>query len=156
MASKSCPSSPKGGQPGQVAKVFGRDIDFGTQIKVYGHNAEGQRRYSAPPLEATRRQRRIGNPSWRMISTSHAERLNLSVRLFGRRFTRLTIGYSKKLENHRHAVALFVAHFNFCRIHSALKIKATEFGETQQRTPAMAAGLADHPWTVEELLAVNS
>jgi transposase-like protein/IS1 family transposase len=141
----------KGRQPGMVAKVFRKKIDFGTEMKIYGHNAEGQRRYSAPPLEATRRQCRIGSPNRDMISTSHAERLNLSVRLFGRRFTRLTLGFSKKLANHRHAVALFIAHFNFCRVHSALKIKATETTEAQQRTPAMAAGLTDRIWTVNEL-----
>ena len=76
-----------------------------------------------------------------MVTMSHAERANLSVRLFNRRFTRLTLGYSKKLENHCHAVALFVAHFNFCRVHSAHK-----------QTPAMAAGLTDRVWTVQELL----
>ena len=70
--------------------------------------------------------------------------MNLSVRLFNRRFTRKTLGYSKKLENLRYAVALFVAHFNFCRIHSA-----------HGRTPAQAANLTDHQWTIEEMLRVN-
>jgi hypothetical protein len=78
------------------------------------------------------------------ISTSHVERTNLSVRLFTRRFTRLTLGYSKKLQNLKHAVALFLAHFNFCRVHS-----------THKQTPAMAAGLADHAWSVSELLSHN-
>lgn len=131
----------QGRAPGQVARVFGNAIDFGTEIKSYGHDPEGQRRYSAPPLTGIRRRCRLGNPNPRMVTTSHAERANLSVRLFNRRFTRLTLGYSKKIENHRHAVALFVAHFNFCRVHSSIKA-----------TPAMAAGLADHVWTVEELL----
>jgi hypothetical protein len=67
--------------------------------------------------------------------------MNLSARLFNRRFTRLTLGYSKKLANLRHAVALFIAHFNFCRVHSAHK-----------QTPARFAGLTDHTWTVAELL----
>jgi hypothetical protein len=71
--------------------------------------------------------------------------MNLSVRTFNRRFTRLSIGYSKKLENHKLAVALFVAHFNFCRVHSAHK-----------QTPAMAAKLTDHVWTVEELLTAQN
>jgi hypothetical protein len=66
---------------------------------------------------------------------------NLSVRLFNRRFTRLTLGYSKKLENLKHSVALLVAHFNFCRVHSAVG-----------QTPAQACGLADHQWTIEELM----
>jgi hypothetical protein len=77
-----------------------------------------------------------------MATTSHCERTNLSVRLFNRRFTRLTLGYSKKLENLRHAVALFVAHFNFCRVHSA-----------HGKTPAHEAGLTNRTWTIEEMLA---
>src|SRR2546427_10059398 len=127
--------------PCQVATVFGQAINFGTEIKMYGRDAEGQRRYSAPPLTGVRRRARIGNPDRKTICTSHAERGNLSVRLFNRRFTRLTLGYSKKIENHRHAVAIYVAHFNFCRKHSA-----------HGQTPAQAAGLTDHVWTVAELL----
>ncbi len=79
-----------------------------------------------------------------MVSTSHAERCNLSVRLFTRRLTRLTLGYSKKIENHRYAIALFTAHFDFCRVHSAHK-----------QTPAQAAGLTDHVWSVAELLSAS-
>lgn len=75
------------------------------------------------------------------ICTSHVERHNLSIRTFLRRFTRLALGFSKKLENLSAAVALYIAHYNFCRVHGALK-----------RTPAMRAGLTGHPWTVEELL----
>jgi hypothetical protein len=75
-------------------------------------------------------------------AVSHVERTNLSVRLFTRRYTRLTMGFSKKFENHKYAVALFIAHFNFCRVHSAHK-----------KTPAMAAGLTEKPWTIEEMLA---
>jgi len=95
---------------------------------------------------------RIGNPDGSTISTSHAERANLSVRLFNRRFTRLTLGYSKKLDNHCHAVAPFIAHFNFCRTHSALKVKARETTPAQERSPAQTAGLSNHAWTVAELL----
>src|SRR6267142_623387 len=129
----------KGKTLGAVKQVFEDKIDYATEIKQYGHNAEGQRRYSAPPLTGIRRRRRIGNPVERMVTTSHAERCNLSVRLFNRRFTRLTLGYSKKLDNHRHAVALFIAHFNFCREHSAFK--------PEKMTPAMAAEITDHTWT---------
>jgi hypothetical protein len=86
-----------------------------------------------------------GDPAPDMISTSYVERTNLSVRLFNRRFTRLTLGYSKKLENLKYSVALFIAHFNFCRVHSAHK-----------QTPAMAAGLADHVWTIDELLKADT
>lgn len=77
-----------------------------------------------------------------MICTSHAKRTDLSVRLFNRRFTRKTLGYSKKLRNLKLSVALLVAHFNFCRVHSA-----------HGMTPAMAAGLTNHVWTVAELLS---
>jgi len=86
----------------------------------------------------------IGRPSRRYITVNHAERNNLSVRLFNRRFTRKTLGFSKKLQNHKHSVALQAAHFNFCRKHSA-----------HGQTPAMAAGLTDHVWAVEELLTAR-
>jgi hypothetical protein len=99
------------------------------------------RRYSPPRCTEIRTQIHIGNPNWNQISTSHVERTNLSVRLFTRRFTRLTLGYSKTLANLKHAVALFVAHFNFCRVHSAHK-----------KTPAMAAGLTDRVWQISDLL----
>ena len=87
----------------------------------------------------------IGNPDRSKISTSHVERTNLSVRLFSRRFTRLTLGYSKKLANLKYAVALFIAHFNFCRKHSSL----------DGQTPAQVAGLTDHIWGIEELLSAT-
>jgi hypothetical protein len=87
------------------------------------------------------RRRRIGKPNRAMICASHSERVNLSVRIFTRRLTRLTLGFSKKLANLKFAVALFIAHFNFCRVHSA-----------HGQTPAVAAGLTDHVWTIAELL----
>jgi hypothetical protein len=77
-----------------------------------------------------------------MATTAHAERTNLSVRTFGRRYTRCCLGFSKKLDNLKYAFALFAWHFNFCRKHSA-----------HGQTPAQAAGIADHAWTVEEMLA---
>ena len=76
-----------------------------------------------------------------MICTSHVERSNLTMRTFLRRMTRLCLGFSKKLENLKAAVALYFAHYNFCRIHGTLRV-----------TPAMEAGLTDHVWTLEELL----
>jgi len=79
----------------------------------------------------------------KLATTCHAERMNLSVRLFNRRFTRKTLGFSKKLDNLRHAVTIFAAHFNFVRKHSA-----------HGRTPAQAAGLTDRAWTIEELLTM--
>jgi hypothetical protein len=91
----------------------------------------------------------------REVTVNHAERQNLSVRLFNRRFTRLTLGYSRKLANLEHSVALMVAFHNFCRPHSALHQKATETTPAKQRTPAMAIGVTDHVWSVQELLSEN-
>jgi hypothetical protein len=84
---------------------------------------------------------RLGNPDMKLASTCHVERTNLSVRIFTRRFTRCTLGFSKKADNLKFAVALFAAHFNFCRVHSA-----------HGQTPAQAAGLTDKVWTIKELL----
>jgi hypothetical protein len=114
-------------------------------VKQYANPNDGtkgcERRYSPSVCTGARKVIRIGNPSPDLISTSYVERTNLSVRLFNRRFTRLTLGYSKKLANLKHSVALFVAHFNFCRKHSTIN-----------KTPAMAAKLENHQWTIEELL----
>lgn len=132
------------GRNGAVYRAFGEEIDYGTEIKIY-HNSREQkeyRRYSPPEMMATHRTSRIGEPDRKFINISHAERTNLSVRLFNRRQTRLTLGYSKKLANHKHAAAIFVAHFNFCRKHSA-----------HGQSPAQAAGLTDHAWTISELVA---
>jgi IS1 family transposase len=126
---------------GAVAEIFGDDIDYGTEVKWYGYELNEQRRYSAPPCIGVTRRARIGSPVKELICTSHVERTNLTLRLFNRRATRLTLGYSKTLANHKHATALFIAFFNFCRVHSTL-----------HKTPAMAAGLTDHVWTVAELL----
>ncbi|MGA8274388.1 MAG: IS1 family transposase, partial [Candidatus Sulfotelmatobacter sp.] len=83
-----------------------------------------------------------GNPDPKHISTSFVERQNLTMRMSMRRFTRLTNGFSKKFENHCHSVALHYMHYNFCRVHSSLRV-----------TPAMEAGLSDHVWTLVELLS---
>jgi transposase-like protein/IS1 family transposase len=128
---------------GAITDTFGGDVDFAQQIKTYLNyptTVQDHRRYSSFGVKSVRTLVHIGEPERNKISTSHVERTNLSVRLFTRRFTRLTLGYSKTLANLKHAVALFVAHFNFCRVHSAHK-----------QTPAHAAGLTDHAWTVEEL-----
>jgi hypothetical protein len=84
-----------------------------------------------------------GNPDPKHISTSYVERQNLTMRMSMRRFTRLTNAFSKKLENHVAAVALHFMHYNFCRIHQSLRV-----------TPAMAAGVAKSPWTVEDLVGL--
>jgi transposase-like protein/IS1 family transposase len=126
---------------GAVKEVFGQSVDYATEIKYFGTPTPNQIRRGRKELIGIRKHRSIGRPNLDTTTTAHVERTNLSVRLFNRRFTRLTLGYSKKLENLRFSVALFVAHFNFCRVHSAHK-----------QTPAMTANLTDHPWTVSELM----
>jgi transposase-like protein len=127
---------------GVISEVFGDGIDYASEVKVFQNPRKTYWNvFTKPTVVAIKRKARIGNPDLSMSTTCHAERMNLSVRLFNRRFTRQTLGYSKKLENLRHSVALFIWHFNFCRVHSAHK-----------QTPAMAAGLADRQWTIREML----
>ncbi len=126
------------GSGGAVAGIFGNEVDYATEVKTFAKPAY----YLPRELVSCWRSRRIGDPDMAMASTAHAERTNLSVRTFTRRFTRCTLGFSKKLENLKYAVALFVWHFNFCRVHSA-----------HGKTPAQAAGLTEKRWTIEELLA---
>jgi transposase-like protein/IS1 family transposase len=125
-------------------------VDYAQQIKTFGAPLDSfgnELRYTPRRCIGVRTKKIFGTPYDRLITTSHAERNNLNVRHFNRRFTRLTLGYSKKIMNLRFAVALFVTHYNFCRIHSALKKKSLK-----GKTPAMAAKLTDHQWTIEELL----
>ena len=131
------------GKRGAVFQTFGHDIDYGTEVKAFAPDRETRQPWRFAPLicNVVKRTARIGNPDLRTINTSRVERLNLSIRTFNRRFTRCALGFSKKLANHKHSVALLAAFYNFCRVHSAHK-----------KTPAMAAGLTDHAWTVEELL----
>jgi hypothetical protein len=116
--------------------------DFAQLIKVYASPREGEQRYSpadvveAIPIVVS------GNPDPAKICTSHVERQNLTMRMQIRRLTRLTNGFSKKLENHRAAVALHFGFYNFCQLHGSLRV-----------TPAMGAGITDHVWDVRELLA---
>ena len=116
--------------------------DFAQLIKVYRATPEGERRYS--PAEVVSREvvRVMGNPDPKKICTSHIERQNLTMRMHIRRVTRLTNGFSRKLENHWAALALYFAHYNFCRIHSTIRV-----------TPAMEAGITDHIWELAELVA---
>jgi IS1 family transposase len=120
---------------GAVFQVFRGSIDYGTEMKYFAKTPGlgPDRRENPVVLQWIRRQVKIGHPDPHKITTAHVERTNLSARLFDRRFTRKTLGYSKKLANLKHAVALLVAHFDFCRVHSA-----------HGQTPAMAAGLTDH------------
>lgn len=132
-----------------VEGAFGWDgVDFATCVKTFGSATQGYGRYSPPRFTGALRSRVMGQPRRRDVSTSHVERLNLSIRMHGRRYTRLTNGFSKKFENHVHATALFFAYANFCKVHSTLTAQANGI----HRTPAMAAGLMDRVWTVTDLL----
>jgi IS1 family transposase len=128
--------------PGAVEEAFGDGCTFGTVEKHYSapQAVEAARRYSPAEVVSITTRAVIGAPTH--ISTSYVERQNLTLRMSQRRFTRLTNAFSKKLENHRAAVALYAAHYNFCRVHEALRI-----------TPAMQLGVTDHVWTIGELVA---
>jgi IS1 family transposase len=127
-----------------VEGAFGADIDYAMLVKLYGSSGDNpEARYSPASCIGCRTGVLAGNPDPKHISTSYVERQNLSMRMGMRRFTRLTNGFSKKLENHGHQVALYFMHYNFCRVHKTLRV-----------TPAMEAGLADHVWTIEELCAL--
>lgn len=126
-----------------VEDAFGADIDYAMLIKVYGEAPEGQRRYSPPEVVATEIAVIQGKPDKAHVSTSYVERQNLTMRMSMRRFTRLTNAFSKKVENHAHAVALHFMHYNFGRIHKTLRV-----------TPAMEAGVSDHVWSLEEIAAL--
>lgn len=126
-------------------------VDFAQIIKTYGiplDETERQRRYSPAVCTGAIKTPIMGDPDMEKVSTSYVERSNLSMRMGMRRFTRLTNGFSKKAENHAHAVSLYFMHYNYCRPHLTLP-KAKKGIKT---TPAMAAGIADHVWTVEEIL----
>lgn len=128
-----------------VFDAFGPLVDFAQLVKVYESNTErtAQARYSPARHIATKKRRISGDPDMRTISTSHVERQNLTMRMGMRRFTRLTNGFSKKIQNHENAVALHFMHYNFVRVHQTLKT-----------TPAVAAGIADHVWTIDEIVAL--
>lgn len=123
------------------AAFLARPIDYGMLIKIYGDGQPGK--YSPSECIGARREAVMGLPEIAHISTSHAERNNLTMRMQMRRFTRLTNGFSKSVVNHRLACAVHFVHYNFCRIHQSLRI-----------TPAMAAGLTDHVWEMAELIAL--
>jgi hypothetical protein len=123
--------------------AFGTDIDYARLIKVYGSDPNAEKRYTPPVVIETKVQIVSGNPAIEHISTSYIERQNLQMRMSMRRFTRLTNGHSKKVENHEHALALHYIHYNFARVQ-----------RTIGGTPAMAAGLADRPWSVDEIVGL--
>ena len=124
-----------------IEGAFGCEVDYAMLVKIYGNDSAPDSRYSPPECIACQQAVVNGWPEKRHISTSHVERQNLTMRMQMRRFTRLTNGFSKKLENHAYAVAIHYMHYNFCRVHKTLRV-----------TPAMQAGIADHVWTIEEML----
>ncbi len=125
-----------------VHGAFGVDVDYAMLVKIYG-NDSFDRRYSTGECIGCQTAVLSGSPDPKHISTSYVERQNLTMRMSMRRFTRLTNGFSKKIDNHYAAIALHFMHYNFCRVHKSLRV-----------TPAMEAKLATHVWTVEELVAL--
>jgi IS1 family transposase len=128
-----------------VEQAFGGavGVDYAMLIKIYGPEYAGAGRYSPPACIGTEEKHVCGMADSRHVSTSHIERQNLTMRMAMRRFTRLTNAFSKKVENHAHAIALHYMHYNYCRIHQTLRV-----------TPAMQAGLANRVWDLEDLAAL--
>jgi IS1 family transposase len=122
-------------------EAFGADVDYGQAVKFYEADPIGPGRYSPPHVVRQEKAVITGRPDQAHISTSLVERQNLTMRMSMRRFTRLTNGFSKKVENHRAAVALHFAHYNFVRLHRTIRC-----------TPAMAANVSRHLWSMQELV----
>jgi IS1 family transposase len=129
--------------PDAIEAAFGSEVDYAQLHKIYGAATPDESRYSPATCIGADMKVVSGDPDPKHVSTSYVERQNLTMRMHMRRFTRLTNGFSKKFDNHVYAVALHFMHYNFCRIHQTLRI-----------TPAMAAGLTDHVWSLEELCAL--
>jgi IS1 family transposase len=127
--------------PKAVAKIFGETIDHATLVKVYA-NVHSTTRYAPMEVVRTKVDAASGNPDLSKANTSYVERANLTMRMGMRRYTRLTNAHSKKYANHVYALALFFMVYNFVRKHSSIKT-----------TPAMAAGIADRQWTMEDIVA---
>jgi IS1 family transposase len=125
-----------------VEGAFGGGVDYAMLIKLFGNSGANtpERKYSPAECSGTKTVKISGAPDEKHISTSYVERQNLTMRMGMRRFTRLTNGFSKKVENHMAAVSLHFMHYNFARVHKTLRV-----------TPAMEAGIADHVWTLEEI-----
>lgn len=123
-----------------VEGAFGADVDYAQLVKMYGNTIGAPGRYSPAECTGSKKIRREGNPDIAHVSTSYVERQNLTMRMHMRRFTRLTNAFSKKVENHAHAVALHMMYYNFVRIHKTLRV-----------TPAMAAGVTDRLWEIADI-----
>lgn len=123
-----------------VEDAFGSKVDYAMLVKLYGGPQEPEKRYGPAECIGAMASTVTGKPDTRYISTSYVERQNLTMRMSMRRFTRLTNGFSKKVDNHYHALALYFMYYNFCRVHQTLRV-----------TPAMEAGISDHVWTLSEL-----
>lgn len=128
---------------GAVERAFRGDVDYAQLVKIYGETSEGQKRYSPAECVGCERHAVVGYPDPEHVSTSFIERANLTMRMGMRRFTRLTNGFSKKIENHTAAVALHMMHYNFVRIHQTLRT-----------TPAMAAGVTSKLWEIADIVAL--
>jgi hypothetical protein len=127
-----------------VENAFGAEVDYAMLDKIYSApSREGQTRYSQAECCGTRKIKVRGNPAMAQVSTSFVERQSLTMRMSMRRMTRLTNGFSKKIENQGHAAALHFMHYNFCRIHQTLRV-----------TPAIEAGISDHAWSLEEIVGL--
>ncbi len=126
-----------------VIDAFADQIDYAQLVKYFGNSPESQKRYSPAICAGCKKIIRLGDPEEKLISTSYVERQNLTMRMSMRRFTRLTNGFSKKVQNHEAAVALHFMYYNFARIHQTLRI-----------TPAMAAGMSNHVWSFQEIAAL--
>lgn len=125
-----------------VEGAFGADVDFAQLVKLYGPSIAAPGRYSPAECIGAKKVRVEGNPDIAHVSTSYVERQNLTMRMSMRRFTRLTNAFSKKLENHIHALALYFVFYNFTRVHKTLRM-----------SPAMAAGITDHLWSLDDVVA---
>jgi IS1 family transposase len=128
---------------GAVADAFGGDVDFAMLQKIYAAAPGGETRYSPADCIGCEKRAVSGNPDPKRVSTSYVERANLSMRMGLRRYTRLTNAHSKKLENHCAALAIYFMHYNFARIHSTIRC-----------SPAMAAGVTPHLWSIAEIVAL--
>ena len=128
---------------GAVLDAFGGDVDYAMLQKIYAPAPGGETRYSPAQCIGAQKHAISGNPESARVSTSYVERANLSMRMGLRRYTRLTNAHSKKLENHCAALAIFFMHHNFARIHSTIRC-----------SPAMAAGVTPHLWSIAEIVAL--